>query len=82
MACTSKHASPKKWFLERDEGASGVSTVIIKNSEGPLRKPNATKPLGNILSVTVPTKDQAGKYTVEEALVVSFCVPQLHARTY
>ena len=66
---------PKRWFLERVQGAGGASTVIAKNSDGPLRKPNAANPLGSILSVSVPTTEQAGKYTIDEGVVVSFCAP-------
>ena len=60
---------PKKWFLERDEDTGGV---IVKTSEGPVRKANATKPLGQILCVGLPTEEQAGKYSIDESIVVSF----------
>lgn len=59
---------PKKWFLERGEEPDGV---IVKTSEGPLRKANASKPLGRILSVAVPTEEQCGKYPIDESVLVS-----------
>lgn len=39
---------PKKWFLEKE--AAGVT---LASSTGPLKKPNAIQPLGNIRSILV-----------------------------
>ena len=59
---------PKKWFLNRDDGAGGI---IVTTSDGPLRKANSSKPLGRILGVSTPTEEQAGRYTVDESVLVS-----------
>ena len=40
---------PKRWFLaEDDDGA-----VVVKNNEGLVKKPNAIRPLGKILTVSL-----------------------------
>lgn len=58
---------PKKWYLdeettsevESDSGASSSTQrgIVLKNSEGLIKKPNATQPLGRINSVS--TSDSA-----------------------
>ena len=37
---------PKKWFLDKTESSSEDRGIVIKNSEGLLKKPNVTQPLG------------------------------------
>ena len=57
---------PKKWYLDEeaisevefDSGASPTQWgIVLKNSEGLLKKPNASQPLGRINSVS--TSDSA-----------------------
>ena len=57
---------PKKWYLEESNGM-----VILKDLNGPIKKPNAAKSLGGILSVKTPPDEYLGKYTEKEALMVS-----------
>ena len=39
---------PKRWFLaEDDDGA-----VVVKNNNGLVKKPNAIRPLGKIVTVS------------------------------
>ena len=61
-----KMTRPKKWFLEK-EG----ERVELACSDGLLKKPNANQTLGNICSISVPSEDSCGKYSVNEALMVS-----------
>ena len=65
---------PKKWFIGHDEDSSGL---IVKTSEGPLQKANASKPLGRIVGVAIPTEEQCVKYTVDESVVVSLHVADI-----
>jgi len=44
---------PKKWFLSESS-----DSIILKNADGPIKKPNATQPMGRILSVSAA---EAGK---------------------
>ena len=59
---------PKKWHLDVSGEDAGI---ILKNTNGPLKKPNATCALGEILKVTVATGESKGKLTEDEALLVS-----------
>ena len=65
---------PKKWFLEEN-----LAGIIIKNAEGPLKKPNASHPLGNISSVSeAPGKSDSVlvsilKMCMEGEIVVFVC---------
>lgn len=46
---------PKKWYLDETLGDGTRKTtpgIIIKIAEGPMRKPNASQPLGTINSVS------------------------------
>ena len=38
---------PKKWFLVEDNDKS----VVIKNTDGLIKKPNAAQPLGKVITV-------------------------------
>ena len=44
-----------KWFLEKE--AAGVT---LASSTGPLKKPNAIQPLGNVRSISVASADVCG----------------------
>ena len=59
---------PKKWHLDVTEGEEGG--IILKNTYRPLKKPNATCALGEILKVTVASGESKGKLTEDEALLV------------
>ena len=44
---------PKRWFLaEDDDGA-----VVVKNNDGLVKKPNAIRPLGKILTVSLRSSE-------------------------
>ena len=60
---------PKKWYLEELNGK-----VILKDLNGPIRKPNAAQSLGGILCVRVTPDEYLGKYTVNEVLMVSIII--------
>ena len=62
---------PKKWYLEESNGM-----VILKDLNGPIKKPNAAHSLGGILGVRIPPDhdEYLGKYTEKEALMVSICL--------
>ena len=60
---------PNKWYLEEANGM-----VILKDLNGPVKKPNAANSLGGILSVRTPPDEYLEKYTEKEALMVSICL--------
>ena len=43
---------PKRWFLVQDTD----STIVIKNTEGLIKKPNASRPLGKVVEVSGDTE--------------------------
>ena len=51
----------KKWFLESVEGG-----IELRNSNGAIKKPNATGTLGMIVEVSVPDPE---KYDEESVMV-------------
>lgn len=59
---------PKKWYIDSDDDLKNV----LKRSDGELfKKPNATSPLGPVLTVEVPLADQCGKNSPSECVLVS-----------
>ena len=56
---------PKKWYVEK-EGTQ----IILCNRDGAMKKPNASHSLGGIQSVSLPTEEMCGKYSVSEAVLV------------
>ena len=49
---------PKKWYLQlaSNKESSDVATarsLVLANSEGPMRKRNAAEPLGNVKEVSL-----------------------------
>jgi hypothetical protein len=63
---------PKKWYLEESNGK-----VILKDLNGPIRKPNAAQSLGTILCVKSTPDEYLGKYTVNDVLMVSVTINTL-----
>ena len=60
---------PKRWYLDgSDEEENGM---ILCNSDGPYKKPNASAPLGIVLMVSVATEENKEKFSKEEAVLVS-----------
>ena len=52
---------PKKWYLQsanNSESASDCALLVLFNKEGPIKKPNALDPLGNVKDVSVIIKYQ------------------------
>ena len=43
---------PKRWFLVQDTD----STIVIKNTDGLIEKPNASRPLGKVVEVSGDTR--------------------------
>ena len=43
---------PKRWFLVQDTD----SAVVIKNTDGLIKKPNAARPLGKVVEVSGDTR--------------------------
>jgi len=60
---TVKMTRVKKWFLESVESEGGVE---LRNSNGAIKKPNATGTLGMIVEVSVPDPE---KYDEESVMV-------------
>ena len=58
---TVKMTRTKKWFLESVEGG-----IELRNSNGAIKKPNATGTLGMIVEVSVPDPE---KYDEESVMV-------------
>lgn len=69
MNITSKMTRPKKWFMDESDGPE--KGVVLKNSDGLLKKPNASQPLGRISCVTVADADSS-KYP--ESVLVSLLI--------
>ena len=59
---------PKRWYLDGSEEENGL---ILCNSDGPYKKPNASAPLGIVLMVSVATEENKGRFSKEEAVLVS-----------
>ena len=45
--------------------------IVLHNSDGPYRKPNASSPLGAISIVSVATEENKGRFSEDEAVLVS-----------
>ena len=60
---------PKKWYLDVAEAADWI--ILNYASAGPVKKPNASSPVGPIQKVSVPSGDARGRLTEDEALLVS-----------
>ena len=60
---------PKRWYLDGAEGENGG--IILCNSEGSYKKPNASAPLGVISMVSVATDENKGRFSRDEAVLVS-----------
>ena len=59
---------PKRWYLD---GAEEENGIILCNSDGPYKKPNAGSPLGVVSMVSVATDENKGRFSKEEAVLVS-----------
>ena len=58
---------PKKWYLDESSGK-----VILKDLNGPIKKPNASNTLGGIHCVKTPPDEYLGNHTANEAILVSY----------
>lgn len=58
---------PKKWFMDYSDGPG--KDVVLKNADGPIKKPNASQPLGRVSNVTVAESDSS-KYP--QSVLVSY----------
>lgn len=59
---------PKKWHLVKEDHG-----IILSATDGPISKPNASKPLGPILEVSKAPEKLLGKND-EEAVVMVSCL--------
>lgn len=57
---------PKKWYLLEEEHG-----IVLSTTDGPISKPNASKPLGPILEVLKAPEKLLGKNDEEAVVMVS-----------
>ena len=61
---------PKRWFLVQDTD----STIIIKNTDGLIKKPNASRSLGKVVEVSGDTRLEC-VYILYAVRISLFCTP-------